>query len=72
MKSTNLNSFEKAQNKSIENIPLINQSNEQEIINYSQINTSKEKPKSNISSTKDQQQSKIEIEQKNIQMLILI
>ena len=70
MKSTNLNSFEKAQNKSIENIPLINQSNEQEIINYSQINTSKEKPKSNISSTKDQQQSKIEIEQKNIQMLI--
>ena len=70
MKSTNLNSFEKAQNKSIENISLINQSNEQEIINYSQINTSKEKPKSNISSTKDQQQSKIEIEQKNIQMLI--
>ena len=70
MKSTNLNSFEKAQNKSIENIPLINQSNEQEILNYSQINSSKEKSKSNISSIKDQQQSKIEIEQKNIQMLI--
>ena len=70
MKSTNLNSFEKAQNKSIENIPLINQSNEQEILNYSKINSSKEKSKSNISSIKDQQQSKIEIEQKNIQMLI--
>ena len=70
MKSTNLNSFEKAKNKSIENIPLINQSNEQEILNYSQINSSKEKSKSNISSPKDEQQSKIEIEQKNIQMLI--
>ena len=64
MKSTNLNSLEKKQNNNQEIISMSNQSNEQEILNYNQINTS-------ISSaSKIQDKNKIEIEQKNIQMLI--
>ncbi len=64
MKSTNLNSLEKTQTNNQEFTSMINQSNEQEILNYNQIN-------SNIStSLKIQEKSKIEIEQKNIQMLI--
>ena len=64
MKSTNLNSLEKTQTNNQEFTSMINQSSEQEILNYNQIN-------SNIStSLKIQEKSKIEIEQKNIQMLI--
>ena len=64
MKSTNLNSLEKKQNNNQEIISMSNQSNDQEILNYNQINTS-------ISSaSKIQDKNKIEIEQKNIQMLI--
>ena len=66
MKSTNLNSLEKTQTNNQEFTSMINQSSEQEILNYNQIN-------SNIStSLKIQEKSKIEIKKKNIQMLILL
>ena len=67
MKSTEFNLVQKSQNINKEIISNTNQSNEQEIINYNQINSSIEK--SNSSSTQ-LQKNKIEIEQKNIQMLI--
>ena len=79
MKSPN-SSIEQIQFKEKEIISQVNQSKEQEITNYNQINSSiektsikqnisKEKIKSNLLSTQIQQ-SRVEIEQKNIQMLI--
>ena len=65
MKSTNQNIT--SHKKTQEVISMTNQSSEQELINYNQINSSIEK--ANSSNVKIQQ-SKIEIEQKNIQMLI--
>ena len=65
MKSTNFNSLEKNQTTNQEIISMINQSSEQEILNYNQINSSIS------SSSKIQDKNKIEIEQKNIQMLII-
>ena len=67
MKSTEFNLVQKSQNINKEIISNTNQSNEQEIINYNQINSSIEKSNS---STTQLQKNKIEIEQKNIQMLI--
>ena len=67
MKSTEFNLVQKSQNINKEIISNTNQSNEQEIINYKQINSSIEKSNS---STTQLQKNKIEIEQKNIQMLI--
>ena len=67
MKSTNIDIVQKSQNINKENVSITNQSNEQELINYNQINTSIEK--SNSSSIKIEA-NRIEIEQKNIQMLI--
>ena len=65
MKSTNFNSLEKNQTTNQEIISMINQSSDQEILNYNQINSSIS------SSSKIQDKNKIEIEQKNIQMLII-
>ena len=67
MKSTEFNLVQKSQNINKEIISNTYQSNEQEIINYNQINSSIEKSNS---STTQLQKNKIEIEQKNIQMLI--
>ena len=67
MKSTEFNLVQKSQNINKEIVSITNQSNEQELINYNQINSSIEK--SNSLNDKNLQ-SKIEIEQKNIQMLI--
>ena len=65
MKSSNQEISSKSKNQ--DNISITYQSNEQELINYNQINSSIEK--SNSLNDKNLQ-SKIEIEQKNIQMLI--
>ena len=67
MKSTNTDIVQKSQIINKESVSITNQSNEQELINYNQINSSIEK--SNTSSTKIEK-NRIEIEQKNIQMLI--
>ena len=66
MEPTNQNNTEKVQNT--QNSSIVNQSKEQEIANYNQIISVEEK--SHSSFNKIQEQSKIEIEQKNIQMLI--
>ena len=67
MKSTNFDITQKSQIIDKDNISNINQQNEQDLINYNQINSSQEK---SYSSTKMLEKNKIEIEQKNIQMLI--
>ena len=70
MKPTNYDITQKSQiinKETISNISDINQQNEQDLINYNQINSSIEKSNS---STTQLQKNKIEIEQKNIQMLI--
>ena len=65
MKSSNFNSLEKNQTTNQEIISMINQSTSQEILNYNQINSSIS------SSNKIQDKNRIEIGQKNIQMLII-
>ena len=67
MKSTEFNLVQKSQNINKEIVSITNQSNEQELINYNQINSSVEKSNS---SAIQLEKNKIEIEQKNIQMLI--
>ena len=71
MKPTNYDITQKSQiinKETISNISDINQQNEQDLLNYNQIISSTEK---SYTQSKNIQKNKIEIEQKNIQMLIL-
>ena len=71
MKPTNYDITQKSQiinKETISNISDINQQNEQDLLNYNQIISSTEK---SYTQSKNIEKNKIEIEQKNIQMLIL-